>query len=105
MFDENLIIKFKENKQSIDEINNENSGVDVKKVNLEEKVAYFKKSFGDADLKIKLLEKDLNEYKTNKELKQSRKNILNLRLIIWKMLMFCGRQMCISCRNGRGRWI
>ncbi len=74
---ETLVNKFKENKQAIDDINNENSGVDVKKADLEEKVAYFKKSFGDADLKIKLLEKDLNEYKTNKKIKQDRKNILS----------------------------
>ncbi|MBQ8749136.1 MAG: chromosome segregation protein SMC [Clostridia bacterium] len=69
--------KVKANQQIIDEINSTNSGVDVKKKDLETKIENYQKLYGDADLKIKLLEKDLNEAKTNRKLKHDRKNLIS----------------------------
>ncbi|MGN1227872.1 MAG: chromosome segregation protein SMC [Christensenellales bacterium] len=69
--------KAKNNQQIIDEINRENSGVDVKKADLISKVENYQKLFDDSDLHIKLLEKDLNEAKTNRKLKQDRKNLIS----------------------------
>ena len=74
---ESILLKIKNNQQIIDEINQTNSSVDVKKADLENKIDNFQKLFNDADLQIKLVEKDLNEAKTNRKLKIDRKNLIS----------------------------
>ena len=69
--------KFNENTAIIDEINVNNASVDVRKADLENKVSTNKQKYEDFELKMKLVEKDLYECKSNYKLKNDRYNLIS----------------------------
>lgn len=74
---ESIDSKIKENQEKIDEINAQNSGVDVRKHNLEKQIVDLRQFTADADFKMKLLERNLNESISERKVKMDRKNLIS----------------------------
>lgn len=68
--------KFAENKNILDEISLSNSGVDVRKLDLEKKVEMHRKETEELELQMKLLEKEVHDISTEFKLKKDRFNLI-----------------------------